>query len=316
MSFQLPDLILEAVIRDGLANLTKNQKIIDDIFSSLTENYNRRKYGISELDKIKKLITTTQVNVVHSYSEITANLPCYSIQLGSDVEAKNLARIGDFNADVREDLTDPTDIADLIVLDSIVVEAYDPLSGKVSVSNGSDLDAIHPNLIFVDGSGAEFPIRAGVSNSDDTKFFFIDKKQTVNISDFCHIKSALNFTQFEVNGVTSDVQIMVGVHTKDALTTKYLYTMLKYFILSRKPDLINRNFILASYQGSDFTRNMEYQGDIVFNRFLTVTGKVEDSWKGSDVELIDNIEIQTLVDSPEASANDLNEGNFTVKPNK
>ena len=33
-----------------------------------------------------------------------------------------------------------------------------------------------------------------------------------------------------------------------------------------------------SFSGSDFTRNLQYKGDIVFNRFLTISGRIEDNW--------------------------------------
>ena len=66
-------------------------------------------------------------------------------------------------------------------------------------------------------------------------------------------------------------------------------------MLSRKEDLINRNFAVSTYSGSDFTRNMQYPGDHVFTRFLTISGKVEDSWRSDEVIPIDNLEIQVLV---------------------
>lgn len=314
MSFILPDLVIEATIRDGLADLAKNPDRINNVFGSLLELYNKRKYGAQELAKLRNLVTKTQIKVVHSFGEIHANVPCFSIQLGADTEAQRLARLGDFEADLQEEITDPVDLAALVVVDSFIAQSYNSKSGQISVLDSVDLSKVHANLIFVDGSGNEFTVKSGVSNVNGNKFFTIDKGQTPDLNDFVIIKSGLNYTQNEINSVTSDVNILIGIHSKDALTTKYMYILLKYFMLSRKPDLIKRCFIASSFSGSDFTRNMEYQGDMVFTRFFTVTGKIEDSWKGDDVELIDDVVVETLVPKDEADAESIDAINLTVKP--
>lgn len=314
MSFILPDLVIESTIRDGLADLYKNPDIIDNIFASLLEPYNRRKYGAQELEKLRTMVTKKQINVVHSFGEIGANVPCFSIQLGADTEAKNLARLEDFDSEEIITFTNPDDLAALVVINSFIAQSYDPASGQITVLDSVNVDLIHKNLIFVDGNGDEFTILSGQSNVDGSKFFTIEKNQTPDLNDFCLIKSSLDYTQHEVNSVTSDENLLIGVHAKDALTAKYMYILLKFFMVSRKKDLIKRGFIASSFSGSDFTRNMEYQGDLVFNRFFTVTGKIEDSWKGDDVTLIDDISVEVLVPKDEANAETLDEVDLTVKP--
>lgn len=74
-----------------------------------------------------------------------------------------------------------------------------------------------------------------------------------------------------------------------------------------------RCFDVSSYNGSDFTRNLKMQGDQVYNRFLTITGKIEDTWNAGDVEQIDEVQVTVLVPKDEASAEDINQENLTVK---
>ncbi|MCG3175352.1 MAG: hypothetical protein MOGMAGMI_00281 [Candidatus Omnitrophica bacterium] len=294
ISFNLPDLIVESVIRDGLAVLNKNPDLIDDIFKSLTANYNVRKYGSSEINKIKTLIQSKQIKVVHSFNQTVANLPCFSIQLGADIEDRRLAHLEDFVKDDTRSITDPDALDDLVILSNIIATSYNPLTGQLFVDDSTDLTEIHRNQLFVDASGNEFLTKSGVSTELGNKFITLDKNiEEIDLSDFCLIKSILDYTQFEVNSVFGDVQVLVGVHTKDALLTKYLYILLKYILLSRKKDLIKRCFIVSSWSGSDFTRDFQWEGDMVFTRFLTISGKVEDSWVGDDVELFDDVEITT-----------------------
>jgi len=314
LGFVLPELIIESVIRDGLANLVNRPTAIDNVFAQLTRPYNDRKYGESELDKIRKLIAKEQISVVHSFNEVPTNLPCYSIQLSSDSEPREKQYLGDFEDDVLEYFTSPEDLADLVVVESLTIDAYNPKSGKVSLPNSVNLADVHVNLLLVDASGSEFRITGGISNEPGDKSVFIAKNQTVDISGPASIKSSLNYRQYELGSVQSQASVIIGVHTKNALTTKYLYTLLKYFLLSRKQDLIRRCFTQATFQGSDFTRDMRYEGDMVYTRFFTITGIVQDSWRGDEVDLVDNIEVESLVPKNRATAETMEASDLTVKP--
>ena len=84
------------------------------------------------------------------------------------------------------------------------------------------------------------------------------------------------------NTIHANTVINVGIHTKDQLLTKYIYHITKYFILSAKEDLIRQNFIIATFKGSDFSRDAGWAGDHVYTRFLNISGKTEDSWVNLD----------------------------------
>lgn len=285
------ELIIESVIRDGIDNIRNDPTIIDSVFAQLTRGYNNRKYGVTEINKIKELITK-EIAVVYTYHQVDASVPCFSIMIGSDGENPRRAHLGDHYEEVTEQIADPVALAALHRVNNLQVTAYDSISGKVTVNPSTDLSVVYRYMIYVDSLGVEHAIISGISNEPGNKFFFIAKNSNVNFSNStAFIKSSLNYKQYEVKGVTGDVQLVIGAHSKDALTTKYLYILLKYFILSRKKDLISRGFYLAMYSGSDFNRDSQYVGDQVYTRFLTVSGKVDDTWRSDQVVLIDNVEI-------------------------
>lgn len=287
--FIMPELIIESLIRDGLNNVRTNLEIIPDIFAQLTRGYNTAKYGAAEVAKIQALVTAKDIAVTYSYHDVESRSPCYSIMVGEDTEDKRRAQLEDFEEDLQIDITDPVKLAALIKVSNITATAYDPKSGKVSVVDGTDLSQTYNGLIFVDASDIEHPIVNGVDNLTGEKGVFIDRNTTFDFSGPCLIKSSLNFEQFEVKELTSDIKLVIGCHSKDALTTKYMYILLKYFIFSRKFDMIKRGMYLSSYAGSDFLRDGAYQGDHVFTRFLTVSGKVDDTWRADQVDLIDRV---------------------------
>lgn len=290
MGFTLPDVVVESVIRDGLSDLEANPTKIDYVFADMLKAYALRKYGQAEIDRIKALIASKEIAVVHSFHEAAAKAPAFSIQLGSDMDSEKHAHLSDFEADIQEELMG-ADLDPFKKIDPLTPTAYDPVTGKVSVSDAVDMSLAARGYIYEDGDGTEFELIGGISNTTGNKFFFIQKGVSPNIIDPGLIKSFINTQQYEEKGVINDVQILVGVHSKEALLTKYLYILLKYFFLSRKNSLINRRYITSAIQGSDFTRDMAYQGDQVFTRFLTLKGRVEDTFRAEDVDQIDQVEI-------------------------
>ena len=103
------------------------------------------------------------------------------------------------------------------------------------------------------------------------------------------------------NTIHANTTVNVGIHTKEQLLTKYLYHITKYFILSAKEDLIRQNFIIATFKGSDFTRDSSWQGDHVYTRFLNISGKTEDSWVNLDeiVIALEEVGVQVFVSGNE-----------------
>jgi hypothetical protein len=312
MAFVLVDLVVESVIRDGLANINKNPDLIDDVFASFLENYNIRKYGQEELDRLKDFIVNKQVRVVHSFGEVDAKVPSFSIQLGNDADAKREAVLSDFMGQEDTPFEDGSqEQIDTILVANGDVLSYEPNSGKLNFDLAVDLSDVTKNKKLVNADG-EWVIIGPVINNMTERAVFIEKNQTIDISKPMNVVSQLDFTRKEINGIHSDVSILIGCHSKDALLTKYLYVLLKYFILSRKPDLIKRCFIASSFTGSDFTRNLEIKGDMVYTRFMTITGKTEDNWNGADVELFDDLQVQIAVPGDEATAEDLDRENSSV----
>ncbi len=292
--FILPELIIESIIRDGIENVRNDPTIIDSVFAQLTRAYNSRKYGETEITKIKALIAK-EIAVVFSYHEVDAKPLCFSIMVGSDTEHKNRAHLDDHYEEMVENIVDEEELEDLHRVDNLEVLSFDALSGKVTVDDATDLSPVYKGMIYVDSDETEHIILGGIDNTIGNKSFFIQKLDEVDLSDTTgFIKSSLDYKQYEVKGVTGDVQLVIGAHSKDSLTTKYLYILLKYFILSRKKDMIKRSFYLASYSGSDFHRDSEYSADSVKTRFLTVTGKVDDTWRSDQVVLIDNVVVNPI----------------------
>lgn len=301
MGMAFPELVIESVIRDGLEDIKANLEFLDDVFSELTSPYASRKYGATEIQKIKDMITKDNIAVVYALHDGAAKSPAYSIQLGMDGEDTPRTVLGDFEEDQRVTTTDAQVIADRIKQTNVVPSSYSPTTGQVLVPDSVNLVDVRAGFIYVDGAGTEHQIKSGINNAPGNRSFFIAPNSTVDIVNPGLIRSFLTEDQFEIRSVTNKVQILVGVHSKEPLVTRYLYVLLKYILDSRKADLIERCFDRMVLQGSDFTRDLEFQGDRVYNRFLTITGHVMDQWRSDQVNLIDSVDIDATPLAPNPS---------------
>lgn len=313
MSFILPDLVIESILRDGIENARRDPSVIDDIFCSLNSAYAAKKYGQKEIELIKKAIQNAEISIVHAFNPTQSEMPCISIQLAEDHEDVEKAHMGNYiNTKVRK-FTDPDEIAATIVVENFMALAYNPLTGILSVPDSVNLGSVYPNLLLVDAAGAEFPIVGGIDNSSGSKRLSVAVGSEVAFTTPVYVKSSIDYEIFTVGGNVEQTTLILGVHSAEPLFTKYLYILVKYFTLSRRHDLTARGLQLNTYSGTDFTRNMEYAGDQVFTRYFHINGQLQNSWRADKVQLIDSVDITVKVAKDKLGNAALNRQDQTIK---
>lgn len=293
--FPLPDLIIESILRDGMEDIRRDPEALEDVFAPLTQPYAERKYGTAEIEKIKQMVMRREVAIVHTWYAMETKIPCISIQLAEDSEKIDQTYLGDRK--VLEDVpfTSPDQLAGLVRVSDIDPISYDSQSGIVSVPDTVNLAEVHVNLLFIDAAGTEHVILGGISNSVGGKQFQIDSGVSVDLGAGATINSSIDFDRYSKNQTAEQMTIILGIHTKEPLITKYLYVLVKYFLLSRKKDLCSRGIDLSTYSGSDFTRDLGYEADQVYTRFLHVHGILRPTWRADKVQLVDNINVNVKV---------------------
>ena len=312
MSFSFMDLAVESVLREGLTAIRRDPSVIDEIFAQLKDLF-PQKYGQKELNRIKNFVLKKEIFVVHAFTQVVDSLPCISIQLMDDTENKSLARLEDFDDEVQTALDDE-ELEDYVKVSSIIPTSYDLVTGIVRVLDAVDLTNINVGYIYVDAAETEYIIQGGINNLAGQKQFMVTKGSNVDITDAGLIKSPIDYKQYTTRSVTHNEKLLLGIHTEERLLTLYIYTLVKYILLSRKLDLIKRHFKLTTLSGSDFTRNFDY-GEPVFSRYLTISGIADSSWTADRIQPIDNVDVTVLVDKDIATTEDLNLEDMTVQIN-
>lgn len=310
--FVQSELIVESLIREGLQNIRNDLDIVDEVFDQLKTLPISPKYGENEITKIRNFIANTPISIVHSYHIVESNIPCISIQLLSASELTDRAVLDDFADDKTRDMSQD-ELDEQIIVSPVLMLSYDTNSGIIEIDDSVDLTEVHMNQILEDNDGTEFTILGGVDNTPGQKQLIIQKNAEIQLVGPALVKTIFTKIQFEERTNIERETLLIGVHTKESKLTKYLYTLLKYIIESRKLDLIRRNFLLASYEGSDFTRDSGYTADIIFTRFLTVTGEIRNNWNADKVTPIDLIDLDIRVSKDVATNEQLDREDQTIK---
>jgi hypothetical protein len=287
MGAPLSEFVIETVIRDGIGFLRANPNVLDDIFSKFTATWFNNQYGVDHITKLKTFITNNQVKIVHSFAQVPANTPCFSIQIIRSFEKPSLQQFSNYLED-RDDLIDnPVRIANVQPI------SYDPVTGKLQVDPSTNLNSVFPGMIFEDADGVQFTIGTGNSNMVGNKYITIPRDgNSPNLLLPGNIVSSINVQRTERNMIRLEETISLGVHARnDVHVAKYMYYLLVYILKSRMDSLIERGIHLDFGNGGIFDRDDQHQGENIFSRFIEVGCITEFDWNQQQVSLVDNFEL-------------------------
>ena len=112
MSFILPELVIETIIRDGIKlirdSIDTDDDQIEKVFESLKGVHLNTYYGQSEVDKIKQIIKNN-IYIIQGYALGDVKSPYVAINLVTNAENNQQALLDDF-ADIEETVIEPSTI--------------------------------------------------------------------------------------------------------------------------------------------------------------------------------------------------------------
>lgn len=284
MSFIMPELVVESILRDGFGiikdSLTGDKDVVTDIFGDFKSDHLARYYGDSEINKIKELVRRP-IQIIHGYPVTDIKPPLIAINLLSTAEVEPYSSFDDFKEESDET------IEGIEIISEFDADGYNSATGMISCNFADpDLSAVRTNQIFVDGDGNEFKILGGITNDEDEKHFFIERNKIVNIENV-KIISGLRKERTVVRAIRTSENILLSISSEQALITKYITTFVEYILNSSKEEMIRRGLEISSFDVSDFSR-AEMLPENLFTRFITLRAKfVEHSWNAENATIID-----------------------------
>lgn len=129
MGFIFADLVVETIIREGLADLKANLDArLNVLFEQLKSSYLNAEYGQAELDRFKTFLTNEKIDVVHSWRQVEERVPCFYIQTIGGPEDTAKAMLEDYSGDVDTivlgELTDRKEETTIVMRESLQVGVH------------------------------------------------------------------------------------------------------------------------------------------------------------------------------------------------
>lgn len=298
MGITLTEFVMEAVIRDGLGDLRANPAKLDDLFSQFKETQFNVQFGQTQIDKIKAYIQNNQIRIFHAFGFSPTKAPVYTIQAIRADEEEGLQQFNNFLQEEDINKT-PT-----VFVPVVTPGTYDIVTGKLTVTNNADLSGICPGMIFVDSANTKFTIQSGNSNLSGNKFINIGKGLEPSLAGNGRIESSVDFQKQNIRQVRFRETISLGCHAIDDVhLVKYLYYILIYILKSRQESLVNRGIILDKISSNLFTKDLSFEGENWYTRFIEVTCITEFSWIHDKESVFDcfNLDIKTPTPDPNST---------------
>jgi hypothetical protein len=297
MSIWQGDVFFRRIIELILRDIRQNPWLLDDILSDfITDPMLSGIYGQKEIENAKKWITENEVSVFLPHRMDLEKMPCITIAIGSNMEDRSLARMGDMTHLVET--LQPTQIGKVVpyIIPPFYYTSYDQATGFFEVPSSVDLVIIQPNMAVINPqTGAGFIITSKTNNG-----FFITPGTAINfeviavIPEYRIYKARREIATFQEN-------ISIGCHVHgDPNALLWLYSVMMYGLLRYREGLIeSRNFQISNLTTTDMIRNDAFQsfGENVYSRFITLTGQVENTWIKAPKRIIETINIINGIDA-------------------
>lgn len=295
MIFQGDVIIREAILR-GLQDIRLEPWLIDDIFSQFKHPALSQKYGDKEIQNAKDWFSANQIEVNLRYRNDKDQFPCVTIALGSSVEKDDLKTLGDLTAEVETLLPETINKPIKYILAPFVPESYDQQSGELKVPSNISMRGVRPGQILVDPTNGSGVVIQGVQGNTILLEEGLDLELTKAgvVPKFQIYKARRESSKFQEN-------YSIGCHVHgDPSTLLWLHSIVCYSLLRYRESLLEGMcFDISSFSSTDLAPNQNFEGpggEMVFSRYINLTGQVENSWLKSPQRIIEAVEVEEVVD--------------------
>jgi hypothetical protein len=268
------DVIIRSALEQGMADLRMKPWLLDYVFASLPiDKLTKKKYGQATIDCAKEWFLANDVAVFMSTRTDKPKWPAISIKLASSNEDENTL------GDVHYEPTEDNDLQWPALYGPFNPLSYDPFKGYVVLPDDvGDKLILFPGQLLVDGSGLIHPIEDVI----DGQTIQIEKALTGNLNGSV-IKGQPPAYIAEVESLNFKETYHIGCHVgaeQEQLT--WLHSIVVFILLAYKETLLEaRNFEKTTIQSSDFMQNPAFQEEVVFSRYVTISGSVRQVWPKS-----------------------------------
>jgi hypothetical protein len=283
------DTLIRLALIEGMARMRENPALVDHVFAGMRGDPLLNPLKVAdEIENAKQWFLKTEVPVFMSYrvDEVTFPAVTISLQESSEVEVTH----GDVHYVPVEQVASDW---------PVLCGPFNPIkwlpSSGMMVLPASAIQNITlgAGMVLFDSAGRQYPILEVLD--DDT--IALQPGLSVDFNNST-IRTAQPRKIQHVESASYRETYQVGCHVDgEPWRLTYLHSIVKYILLKYKQDLLEaRGFERSTLASTDFSRNSQFDAEIVFSRWINVTGYVRQSWDKGAYDAISSVDTKTIVE--------------------
>ena len=269
-----PDIILRTALVEAFRDLRANPEKLDFVFSSLpNDSLSLKSYGLKEADRAKDWFLKTEipVHIVPRLDE--AKVPCISIKLMSSNE--DIVTLGDVHYQPNED-ADSEGSSWPRLSTPFNPDGYDPATGIVTVPDYVlEFLELKPGIFLVDGNGTAHEVLEVLSDNECRikPIAGLELRNSV-------FKGPRPSWSISLESAGYQETYQIGIHVGgEPVQLMWLHSIVVFCLLHFKQSLLEaRGLERTVFSSSDFERNEMFEAELVFSRYIQLTGYVRQYW--------------------------------------
>jgi len=268
-----------------MKTVRENPALLDHIFHSLAEDdITRDVYGEKQIAQAKEWFLKTEIPVMMNFRVAEEHLPAIVISLQESAEADQTH--GDVHYVPQERV--PGDWP--VLTRPFTPLAYSPVSGIMVLPPGIMGDkVIGAGMYIVTRDGRQHVIKQNLGDDEISLTPYTADDFTGAV-----IKGSRERYITTVESVTFKEVYQLGIHViSEPVYLLYLHSIVQFMLLKYKQDLLERRgYERTSLSSTDFRRNLEFDNEEVFSRYITITGYARHYWPKDTTQAIDVVDTQ------------------------
>jgi hypothetical protein len=279
-----PDIILRSAITVALADIRANPWLLDHVFGSLPQDQlTWKEYGQQSVSTAKEWFLKTNIPVVVTPVLNESKWPAISITLLDSSEVASESTLGDIHYEPTEGNFSKWPA----LTDNFTPQHYNPGTGIVTLSNHLTGDIrIAKGMFIVDFVGRTHEIVEVI----DEKTFKINPGV---VADFRNSTLKGHKPSFITHMESASYRetYRIGIHVAAEPTYLiWIHSLLVFCLLRYKEALLEaRGFERSTLQSSDLNREEGFDSELIFSRYVTITGYVRQYWPKAIATVIDGV---------------------------
>ena len=267
------DILLKSMLEFAIADLRANPWLLDDVFSGLAADpLAKAEYGYKEVKAAKEWFLNVEIPVLLQHrTGDKPPIPCIGIAYNPGREREDRASLAD---DGRVEEEESQEI--FKVYSNFTPKSYNPTTGEMIFPDGTTTEVLAVGQFVVSQVTGKAYIVKKVRNG--AKFYITTGLQ----EDFtnCFIAPSSSLYNVHREQTFHQESYTIGAHAQAIPAhTLWLWQIIFYSLMRYKEVALEaRGYELSTVDYSALERNEDFPVEMVYSRYINITGVVEASW--------------------------------------